>query len=154
MPLPQARIEHAKLLQALDVAEEQPFRLVFRVLRAFSPAMVPAHQRHDAGLGCFPFALERFDHHRADELHDRARIGVVRAERGADFRVQAALEQRAENRRLDRAPVHVADFAQRLDLSGGHFHDIHLLEQSAVEPGDVLEQEVAANAHRAEHPGQ
>jgi hypothetical protein len=70
--------------------------------------VVLGDQRADARTGLRPFTRQRFDDDRIDELHDRPRVGVVGTERRADFRIQATFEERAENRRLDGAPVHLA----------------------------------------------
>lgn len=84
-----------------------------------------------------PVPQPRLDHHRPDDLHDRVRI-------------QATLEQRAEDAGLDGAPVQFARAVQQLELVLGERQDVVVVEQPAVEPGDVLEGNVAANAHGRE----
>jgi hypothetical protein len=51
---------------------------------------------------------------------------------------------------LDGAPVHPAGGVQRGDLAGRQFDQVDAGEESAVEPGDVFEQEVAAALHGPE----
>lgn len=59
-------------------------------------------------------------------------------------------EERAEDRRLDAAPVVLAQFRQRLDLGNRQFDDFGIGEQSAVEIGDFIGPEVSAGAHGGE----
>ena len=54
-------------------------------------------------------AAQRRQEHRLDEPHDRRAVGVVGAELGALARVEAALEERAEDGGLDLRPVEAGD---------------------------------------------
>jgi hypothetical protein len=67
------------------------------------------------------------------------------AERSAGFRVQAALEQGAEDGRIDGPPIAVGGGP----MEGGHivcgqFRDVDGLKQAAVEPGNVVVAVLAA----------
>ena len=66
------------------------------------------------------------------------------AQLGALVGVEAALEQGAEDRRLDERPVELADLEERADLGAGQRQDVAGLEQAAVEPVDLLGAEEAA----------
>ena len=61
------------------------------------------HDRFDPGLGFLPLGAQRAQNHRLDDHHDLVWVGVM----GADLRplvgIEEALEQRAENRRVDEA---------------------------------------------------
>ena len=59
----------------------------------------------DFRLDLRPFAAERGHHDRLDDEHDVVAAGVVGADLGTLGRVEAALEERAEDGRLDAAPV-------------------------------------------------
>ena len=63
-------------------------------------------------------------------------VGIVRAELRAFARIEPALEQRAEDRRIDLRPVEVRSRQYRLDVSGLQWERRTVVEQSAVEPGD------------------
>ena len=64
-----------------------------------------------------------------------------------------ALEQRAEDRRIDLRPVEVRRRQYRLDVSGLQRERRTVVEQSAVEPGDRLEANPAAGGHHSEELG-
>jgi len=99
----------------------------------------------DSFLCCFPFGGERFADEGFDQLGDGAGIGVVGAEWGAGGGVETALKQGAENGGVDGAPVHVSSSAvQGLEVGGGERRDIDILEEAAIEPGDVVVAVVAA----------
>ena len=132
------------------MAEEQALRFLEGALRALAAGVVFGEQRGDAFAGGSPFAGQRFDDERADQLHDGAGVGVVGAERGANPGVEAALEQGAEDRGFDGAPVHFAGGMQGVDFAGGELDQLDAGEEAAVEPGDVFEQEIAAGLHGAE----
>ena len=82
------------------------------------------------------------------------RVGVV----GADLRslvgVEEALEQRAENRRIDEAPVEARGGEQKADLDMGERERRLSIEQPAVELEDILKIEVAALRHVVEKAGE
>lgn len=119
-------------------------------LRAFATGVVLDHSLGDDRLGGLPFGRQRADDHRRDDLPDGAGVGVVRAQLGAHGRVEAPLEHRAEDRRLDVAPVHVRGSQQRLDLGGHERNRLDDLEQATVEPCDVLQHEIATGLHGLE----
>lgn len=81
-------IEDPEVLQSLKVAQKQRLRLLAGLLRALPAGLVLLDQRTDLGLGGLPSALQRLDNDGADQLHDGARVGVVRAQRRADFRIK------------------------------------------------------------------
>ena len=93
------------------------------------------------------------DHHRLNEQHDLVAVGVVRAELRAFTRVEPALEQRAEDRRIDLRPVEVRRRQYRLDVSGLQRERRTVVEQSTVEPVDRLEADPAAGGHHSEELG-
>ncbi len=68
-------------------------------------AVALAGGEHGADFG--PCGSERFADQRFDQLGDGAGVGVMGAKRGAGSGVEAALEECAENGRVDGAPVHV-----------------------------------------------
>ena len=71
-------------------------------------------------LDRFPLGEKRFADQRVDQLGDGVGVGVVGAERGAGGRVEAALEEGAEDGRVDAAPVHVGGGAvQRGEVGCG-----------------------------------
>ena len=99
----------------------------------------------EGGLQGGPFGGERFADQRLDEFLDGAGVGVVGAERGAGSGVEAAFEQGAEDGGVDGAPVHVGGGAvQGVQVGGGQRRNLDLLEEAAVEPGDVVVAVVAA----------
>ena len=63
------------------------------------------HDRVDLGLGRVPFGAQRAQHDRLDDHHDLFGVGVMRADLRALVGIEKALEQRAEDRRVDQAPV-------------------------------------------------
>ena len=67
------------------------------------------------GLSRLPLREQRADDHRLDNPHDLVAVGVVRPELRALVRVEAALEQRAEDRRVDLRPVERRRLERRLD---------------------------------------
>src|SRR5690606_23465251 len=62
-------------------------------------------QGSELGLHLLPLRRERAQHDRLDDQHDLVAVGVVRAQLAALVGVEAPLEESAEDRRLDRAPV-------------------------------------------------
>ena len=85
------------------------------------------------GLHFAPFGAQRFDHGRQHEALDIGARGVVGAELVALAGIEGALQQGAEDGRLDVAPVGAGGFDEQADLvavegDGGAFG-----EQAAVE---------------------
>ena len=73
----------------------------------------------------------------------------MRAELRALGRVQAALEQRAQDRRVDLAPIEGGGLQRRLDLFPRQRQGVIAVEEAAVEPGDGFETDAAACGHGA-----
>ena len=107
----------------------------------------------EIGLRRVPLGQPRADHHRLNEQHDLVAVGIVRAELRAFARIEPALEQRAEDRRIDLRPVEVRRRQYRLDVNGLQRERRTIVEQSAVEPGDRLEANPAAGGHHSEEFG-
>ena len=107
----------------------------------------------EIGLRHVPLGQPRADHHRLNEQHDLVAVGIVRAELRAFAWVEPALEQRAEDRRIDLRPVEVRSRQYRLEVSGLQRERRTIVEQSAVEPGDRLEADPAAGGHHSEELG-
>ncbi len=63
------------------------------------------HRGRDPGLRRLPLRKQRTDDRRRDDPYDLFWVGVVRAELRALIRVQTALEQRSEHRRINLQPV-------------------------------------------------
>ena len=90
-------------------------------------------QRFDLPSCLFPLPAKRSHEHGLDDAQDRASVGVVRPELAPLGRVEPALEQRAEDRRLDLAPVQ-GGCARRMSISVGcQRQDVGVREQAAVE---------------------
>lgn len=93
----------------------------------------------ELGADFGPFGGEGFADQRFDQLGDGAGVGVVGAERGAGGGVEAAFEEGAEDGGVDGAPVHVGGGAvQGIEVGYGERRDVDVLEEAAVEPGDVV----------------
>ena len=146
-------VEHAEVLEPFEVAQKDALGVLHGLLRTLAAGLVFVDQRGEAGLGGVPLALQGLDEHRADELHDGLGVGVVGAQRGAHLGVEATLEEGAEDGGLDGGPIHLAGLEQRVDLGGDHLDHVDVLEQPAVEVGDVFEQKVAARTHGAKQLG-
>ena len=69
-------------------------------------------------------------------------------------RVKNPLEQRAEYRRLDVGPVQLVQACERADFLPPIRPDVIVLEQVAVEVGNILHHEVAAGVHDGEQIAQ
>ena len=102
------------------------------------------------GLHRLPFRIERAHDHRLDDHHDLFGVGVVRADLRALVGIEEALEQRAEDRRVDRRPVLPGDVAQDVERVRVERQRLVVVEQAAVEMQDVFEAVFAARAHVAE----
>ena len=117
------------------------------------PAGRGQHRRHDLfdlRLRRVPFAQERAHDHRLDDQGDFFRVGVMGADLRALVGIEKALEQRAEDRRVDEAPVEAGGGEQEADLAVVERQRRAAVEQAAVELGDVLEIEIAAVLHVGE----
>jgi hypothetical protein len=95
-------------------------------------------------LDVCPLAPQRIHQHRLDDQPDIGRARVVQAELGALARVDRALEQRAEDRRLDLAPIEARSGGQVLDLVGGERQHIVIGKEPAIEARHARQPEVAA----------
>ena len=104
----------------------------------------------DLGLLDSPLGEQRSDHHRLDQQHDLVPVRVVRAELGALAGIEAALEQRSEDRRVDLRPVQVRCRQHRLDVGPLQRQRVGVVEEPAVEPGHRLEADPAAEGHHPE----
>src|SRR3546814_16281498 len=63
------------------------------------------HSRRDFLADLSPFGFERFDDYRAHDHHDFIAIGVMCAQLAALGRIESTLEQSAQDRGVDLAPV-------------------------------------------------
>ncbi len=109
------------------------------------------HQRRDRIAHPLPFPEQRLDDHGPDDHHDLFRIRIMGAELRALAGIEAALEQRAEDRRIDLRPVAVGGFERRANILARQGQRCIVLEQSTVEPGHRLEiDEAAAPGHGSE----
>jgi len=104
-----------------------------------------------AGVG--PVAAERLHDDRLDEGLDVLAAGVVGAELGALVGVEAALEEGAEDRGVDGAPVEARGGEEAADLVLGEREDALGGEEVAVEAADDVGAEVAAAGHGGEELG-
>ena len=120
VPRAAGRVEHREHAQPVEerpippLGRVQPFRAGGRRFGGFHSIQGAG----DLGLRRVPLGQPRADHHRLNEQHDLVAVGVVRAELRAFTRVEPALEQRAEDRRIDLRPVEVRRRQYRLDVSG------------------------------------
>ena len=74
----------------------------------------------------------------------------MRAELGTLVGIEAALEQRSEDRRVDLRPVQVRCRQHRLDVGPLQRQRVGVIEEPAVEPGHRLETDPAAEGHHPE----
>src|SRR3546814_6712426 len=63
------------------------------------------HSRRDFLADLSPFGFERFDNYRAHDHHDFIAIGVMCAQLAALGRIESTLQQSAQDRGVDLAPV-------------------------------------------------
>ncbi len=109
VPRAAGRVEHRERAQPVEERTVSPFGRV-QSFRADGGRLGGFHSVQgggETGLRCIPLGQPRADHHRLDEQHDLVAVGVVRAELRAFAWVEPALEQRAEDRRIDLRPVEV-----------------------------------------------
>lgn len=119
---------------------------------------VSAVQRRAAGaagdqrlrllLDLFPAAAQRRHQHRLDDQLDVGAAGVVGAKLCPLARVQAALEQRAEDRRLHAGPVEHAGALQCREILGRKRQHRVVGEEAAIEVRNLPDAEAAARRHR------
>jgi len=88
----------------------------------------------EVALHRLELAAQRFDNHAVDQYLDGCAVRVVRAELRPLARVQAALEEGAEDGRLDLRPVELGDRADGVDLRLLQGEHLRAVEQAAVEP--------------------
>ena len=87
------------------------------VLSRIRPGRVrPFQTGRDLRLGRLPLDKPGAHDNRLDDKHDLVAVGVVRAKLGALAGVESALEQRAQDRRVDFRPVEVRRREHRFDL--------------------------------------
>ena len=110
-------------------------------------------EARDRGADGFPFATEWGDENRLDEILDVLASGVFRTERRAGGGVETALEERAEDRGIDRAPVEPRGLVDRRDLGRVEPEDDGVGEKPTVEMRDRFVLELATRRHRAEEFG-
>ena len=144
------RIEHAKGIQSQQKALIRGQR-GFGESGFFTLAALGQQRGFDGG----PFGQQRRADQGADDFANRRRVGVVGPELGALGRVQAVFKQRAENRRVDGAPVHIGGGAvQRVQVGLRQRRHLDGFEQPAIEPGNGQVAVVAAFAHGFEQDGE
>ena len=142
------RVEHA---HRRDLAREphQQAAQFARDARARHTArrIAPRHQRLCLGLHRVPAAAQRQHQHRLDDQQDIVAAGVVRAELRTLGGVERACEQRAQDRRLDAAPVeraHARQDRQRIAIELQHRV---IVEQPPVEVRHVRIRKEATARH-------
>ena len=138
------------MLQPFQKPQKNSLGGLTRLLRPCAARAITLHVLGHRRPRRRPLRRQRLDHHRLDDLADGLRIGEVRAQLRPQRRVQAALEQRAENRRLNRRPVHPRRRPQRRRFGFGQRQRRGGLKQTAVKPGDVLQQKITARTHGGE----
>ena len=128
----------------------QPFQKTLqRLFSLDSFGLLRGQQLGYIGLDRRPFRPQRVTNHRLDQPANGGRIGIVRAQLRPLVRVQAPLEQRAENRRLNRRPVQRRCRMQRVQIGRFQRQTILVIEQPAVEPGNPFKPESPTLAHRS-----
>ena len=113
-----------------------------------------SQQAFDGRLDLFPVAPQRRHDHGVHNPFDVLASGEMRAELRTLGRVEAALEEGAEDGGIDGAPVERRDGGKPFDVVGGEAGDGVVVEEAAVEVADGLETEIAAGGHRLEERGQ
>jgi hypothetical protein len=102
-------VEHAQGAEPMMEAFDLGARLLqLRVARLPLEVLGLAREKQGGRLRVAPFLAQRLDHRRHDEAFDVGPRGVVGAEGVAFLGIEGALEQRAEDRGLDLAPVGLA----------------------------------------------
>src|SRR3546814_6211740 len=96
-----------------------PYTTLFRSLRFRYAGFCCSdfiHSRRDFLADLSPFGFERFDNYRAHDHHDFIAIGVMCAQLAALGRIESTLEQSAQDRGVDLAPVALSGAEQLLDI--------------------------------------
>jgi hypothetical protein len=109
-------------------------------------------QFFDPGLCRRPLLLQRPQDDRLRDHQDLLGIGVVRADLRALVRVEKAFEQRAEDGRVDLAPVERGRGLQQADFVGFQRQCAAAVEQAAVEMGDLGQVIVSSDAGYQDSP--
>ena len=118
------RIEHAHRAEpAMEIVDQRE--------SGFLAAALMGLLRRDQHVA--PVLPQRRDHRLDHQPLDIGARGVMRAEPGALLRVERLLQQRAEDRRLDLAPVMAGRDQQFTDLLATEREDARLREELAVE---------------------
>ena len=146
------RVEHGETPQPLEEGAQRPVRLPPEPClgRARSRRVGALDHARDPGLRRLPFGEQRPDDHRLDDPHDLVAVGVVRPELRALVRIEPALEQRPQDRRIDFRPVERGRPERRLDPFPVERQRGVVVEQSTVEPRHRFEPDTPARGHRAE----
>ena len=145
-------VEHREPPQPFEKDAQKTLRLRalprLRRLRRRRPGL--RQTVRDLRLRRLPFGEPGADDHRLDDHHDLVAVGIVRAKLRALVRVEAALEQRAQDRRVDLRPVERRGVKRGFDPLPVEGQGGVVVEQPAVEPGHGLEADAAPGGHRAE----
>ncbi len=109
-------------------------------------------ERRHRGLRLRHLAAKGHQHGRLHQALDGRPVGVVGPQLGALVGVQAALEEGAEDGRLDIGPVELGGVADHPDLVGPQLDGGGRIEEAAIEPVDPVGPEGAAlgGHHREE----
>ena len=118
-------------------------RPVSRLVEAFA-------DRRRFQLHGVPFVAQGLHQHRLDDEQDVLARGVMGAELSALGRVEAALKEGAEYRRLDRFPVELRRFGQGVNGFQRQVFDRDHVKERAIEVFDVFAEEFAAAIHLVE----
>ena len=112
-------VEHGELPKPLEKRAK-------RVLRPFSVARCrrlrfrgfrTREAAGDTGYRQLPLGQQRANDHRINDPHNLVPVRIVRTELRSLVRVEASLEQSAQDRRIDVGPVESGRFQRNLDLS-------------------------------------
>ena len=125
------RIKHPKMIQA------QQKTLIQR--RRFVPWLLQLLRRHNLRLDALPRQQQRLADQGINQLGNRTGVGVMRPQRRPGCRIKTPLEQGTENGRINRPPIHLRRRTmQSRQISRRQRRHIDMLEQTAVEPGNVM----------------
>ena len=91
---PRSRLRNARYRRSASL------RLFLRVAADLA-ASARSSSAEISAFSAHPLGEPRAVHHRLHDQHDLVAVGVVRTELGALAGIEPALEQRAENRRVD-----------------------------------------------------
>ena len=150
------RIENADLRKLFHPAEHLVFQLGAQLGAGTSAGGL--HGRGDlfgSGLHRIPALTQRRHDHRFQNQQDVFAIGVVGAKLGALAIVQDALEERAEDSRLDAAPIELGRLAENRQILRFEVKDRVIGEEPAIEMPDAERPIVVAGLrHGLEEIGQ